>query len=264
MTTMRDSRMPADWIARSVAANPIRQLENGNYISGPVRLAFINFFEPKKGQSDDGSSKESYQCAALLPPGAEGGINSVLYAAWYHEAKRIFPNNFRPDGQPFGLHWPFHLCDDKQQYAGYTPGLYYVNLSSQFKPQVVDSAMNPIVDPARVYPGVWAILALNIYSYGVSPPRPKKGLSFGLQNVMLIADDEKLAGGGTDPEQDFAGVQIDARYDVAAAFGGVPGAPPPPPSSVMPPSMPVPGFRPPVATPPAPMAAPVLDYDPMS
>lgn len=242
--------MPAEWIARSVARVPMRKLVNGNIATCPVRLAFIDFFEPKKGKSDDGSDKATYGCAVLFPPGAEAGLNVVLWAAWCEEARKAFPNNWRPDGQPFGLHWPVHPCDEKQQYAGYTPGLHYMNVSSQFKPAVIDTAMNPIVDPSRVYPGVWAVLALNLYSY----KNKKTGVSFGLQNVMLVGDDEKLGGGGTDPKEDFGHVDIDAHYDPAAAFGGA-ATTATPPMGVMPPPQRVGGY---------PTPAPALDYDPLA
>jgi len=109
---------------------------------------------------------------------------------------REFPSNINPQGQPFGLHCPpWRDQAEKQQYTGYTPGLPFFRCTTQYKPQIVDPGMNPIVDEARVYAGVWAILNVNLFSFGKNPPRPKKGVSIGLQGVMLIADDTKLAGG---------------------------------------------------------------------
>lgn len=269
---MKNSKMPDDWIARNIQRVPFTRLANGNIASCPVRLNFTALFTAKEGTGDDGAKKSSFGAAILLPPGADRFITELLWPVWCEEARKAFPNHWRPDGQPSGLHWPVHLCDDKQQYAGYTPGCYYFNASSQYKPQVTDTALNPIVDPNRVYDGVWAIVALNTYSY----KNKKTGVSFGLQNVMIIGDDERLTGGGTDPKQDFGHVQIDAHYDPALAFGGAPAhhaAPPPPPMGIMPPATPVmpgapamppmqpayPGAAPAYAAPPP----PALDYDPL-
>ena len=140
--------------------------------------------------------------------------------AWVAAAREAFPKHWTPDGQPTGLHLPFHDQAEKaygaKPLAGYTPGAVSFNVSSKFKPAVVDQNMNPIADETRVYPGVWAYVVLNTYKYG--PPQPKSGIGFGLQSVMIVADDTKLAGGGGNPAQDFAGVTITAQSHVAAKF----------------------------------------------
>ena len=46
-----------------------------------------------------------------------------------------------------------------------------------------------------------------------------KGAAFGLQSVMLIADDKNLGGGAEDLSKAFAGVKIDAGdVDVSSLF----------------------------------------------
>ncbi len=252
MVAMRDSRMDPAWIERQVARNPIRQMEDGMFRTCPVRLAFPNVFKVQSRKRDDSEEvNESYNTTLLFPPGANEQIDTTLWQAWVTICKAKFPKNWGADGAPFGLHWPMHDCKDNQQYTGYTPGLRYVACNSRFKPQVVDAAMNPIVDESRVYPGVWAIVKLNLYTY----ENRKKGAGFGLQNIMIIGDDTKLAGGGSDPKKDFDGVSVDAAYDTASMFGGpgpVPPAPPPP----APPT----GYAPP---PPPPSMA-MAGYDPIN
>lgn len=246
---MKDSQMTDDWLRRVVEANPITVLPSGYIRTCPVRLAFPALFQPfKSKKGDDPGKKPSYGAALLFPPGAEAGIRDVFYAAWLKEAQRAFPKNFGTDGQPFGLHWPFHPAAEKQNQNGYTPGLYYLDSSSQFKPPVVDTAMNPIVDESRVYPGVWAFVSLNVYTYN----NKKTGVGFGIQSVMLIADDTKLYTAGGDPNKDFAGVSVDSSFNPSAAFGAAPGpGAGSPPGMVLPPSAPVPVARPPQYTPPA-------------
>lgn len=259
---MKNSRLAPDWIARAVASNPFQKRPDGTYITCPVRLAFVHLVKPNpNAKNDDGTPKAtpSYEVTALLPPGGKEQLEAVVWPDVYAALRMSFPSNFNPQGQPFGLHCPpWRDQGEKQQYAGYTPGLPFIRMTTQYKPQIVDPAMNPIVDENRVYAGVWAILNFNLFEFGKSPPRPKKGYSCGLQGVMLVADDEKLAGGAPDPKAQFAGVQVDAKFDAAAAFGAAPGAPPPasaimpPPTAVSAPPPPPPGYGVTLAPPPPP------------
>lgn len=269
MPLMKNSRMPDDWIVRAVATNPFTKMPDGNIRTCPVRLAFVHIIKPNPmAKNDDGTPKTtpSYEVTALLPPGAQAQLDAVVWPEIYTMLRSAFPSNFNAAGQPFGLHAPpWRDQGEKQQYAGYTPGLPFIRMTTQYKPQIVDPGHNPIVDESRVYPGVWAILSFNLFEFGRSPPRPKKGVSLGLQGVMIVSDDEKLAGGAPDPKVAFAGVSVDARFDAAGAFAAMapPGGPPaPPPSSIMPPPagvMAPPGYVPPPPpgyAPPAPPAPP--------
>lgn len=253
---MRDSKMPDDWIAQAVAANPFKkQQAEGLWCTCPGRLAFTHLWKPNpNNKNDDGTPKDTpqYETTLLLPPGAQEQINAIIWPEVYAMMKAGWPQQFGSDGMPFGLHTPWRDQGEKQQFAGYTKGLPFMRFTTQYKPQIVDPAGNPIVTEDRVYAGAWAIISFNFFEFGKSPPRPKKGISLGLQGVMLVADDTKLAGGAPDPKTAFAGVQVNARFDPSAAFAGAaPGAPPPPPppGSIMPPPQQV-------APPPRPLAPP--------
>lgn len=261
---MRDSKMPDDWIAQAVAANPFKkQQAEGLWCTCPGRLAFEWLWVPNpNNKNDDGTPKDTpqYEATLLLPPGAMEQINAIVWPEVYAMLKAGWPQQIGADGMPFGLHIPWRDQGEKQQYAGYTKGLPFMRFTTQYKPQIVDPAGNPIVSKDRIYAGAWAIISFNFFEFGKSPPRPKKGISLGLQGVMLVADDTKLSGGAPDPKVAFAGVQVNARFDPSAAFAGAaPGVPPPPPGSIMPPPQPVaPGYAapppPPAARPPAPPA----------
>ena len=231
---MKDSKLDAKWLQETMAANPPSIRPNGTIFTGPVRLSFVNLMKPGKPSQQGGEGK--YGAALMFPLGTD---MSVFSKTWTTEAKHAFPQNWDPSGNPVGLHLPFHDQAEKafgaKPLPGYTPGAITFNVSSKYKPVVVDAQMNPIIDEERVYSGVWAFVGLNTYTYGVSPPQPKKGVSFGLQTVMIIADDSKLAGGGGgNPVQDFAGVQISAHSNIAAKFDHMPGATAPQAASLMP------------------------------
>jgi hypothetical protein len=181
----------------------------------------------------------------------------VDWTIFEHERARILAETFGAykgaDGQYYGLHSPYHDQAEKAiKYGGFTPGLTYINFTSKFKPPVVDINGQPVVDPARIYPGAWIMLSVNAYAYGVNPPQPKKGVGFGIQSVMILGDDTPLAGGAADPKTQFANVKgMQAtpitRPNVAAmgasasgplmgAPGGAPAYSPPAPTTYAPPS----------------------------
>lgn len=260
MPMMKDSRLDDAWVQRAVAANPFKKNPDGNWTSCPVRFSWAHLLAPNpKATNQDGTPRTTplYEVTALCPPGAQEQLDATVWPEVYAMLVKEFPENIRPDNRmPFGLHWPWHDNDGnkdgikKQKYKGYTPGLPYFRLTSQFPPPVWDTAGNPITDARRVYAGVWGFLNFNLYPF----KNKTKGVSFGLQGAMIIADDLELSGGQTDIKSAFGSVQIDANYDPSKVFGKAgPGAPPPPPGSIMPPPVAV------GAPPPPPPAAPAFD-----
>lgn len=202
-----------DWVKRACAANPIALLDNGNYTSGPVRLSWPNIFE--KGKPMDEGAEGKYGSVILFP----AVVNlDLLQIAVLNCAKENFASNFGADGQPFGLHFPFRDQQVKQHIDGYVPGSIFLTLPSGQRPPCVDHNLQNIIEESRVYPGVWAIVSMNVFSWD---RKVKKGVSFGLQSVMIVADDLPL-GSVADPAADFARVQkigTDTQYSGAAAFG---------------------------------------------
>lgn len=225
MIRVKDSRFAAkpDFLETLIAGNPIKAVldtktgqPNGNYLTGPVRLSWTKqLFEARK---DDGGS-DKYGCAILFPLGVD---LTALAQAVQQTAAVTFPANMGPQGFNWaGLKTPFHDQAEKMsQYSGYMGGAIFFNTSSKFKPVIVDARMNPIVEESRVYPGVWALAAVNPYGFN----NKTKGVGLGLQSLMIIADDDNVGkGAAANPSQDFAGINIAADTNVAAAFGQVPG-----------------------------------------
>ncbi len=230
-TLMTNSSVGDKWIREVCQANPTVMLPGeGRFISsGPVRLAFCDtLWEPKAPNGQPGGTPK-YSVCALYTPFSD---MTQYYAEYYRICAEMFADHYNPHLNPpgySGLENPFHDCAQKaHKFEGFTPGCFYVNHTSKFKPAIVDAtaARNPITDRAKVYPGCWAILVVNAYGYGKSPPQPKKGVSFGLQAVMIIGDDQNLSGGGVDPRTVFAGANVRPPMVNPAALAGI--VPPPP------------------------------------
>lgn len=215
------SRMSPDWIRQACLANPIMKLPNGNIRTCPVRISFPWLFKPQPPM--DPGSKAKFGATLLFPSTAYG----VDFTPMVNDVNTIFNEEFPPNqyprdqhGRPMGLHSPFRLQDEKaQKFEGYVPGSYFVTVTAETKRQVVDTRLNPIVDESKVYPGVWALAVINAFPFGKKPVRPKKGVSFGLNSLMIFADDTQLGGGGSDPTVDYAGITVTQNTAVDAMFG---------------------------------------------
>lgn len=237
-TIVRDSIVGDAWIQQTAAAVPIQCVidaetgqPTGDILTGPVRLAFDTLFTLPQPSADNENPK--YGSGMLFTPLADF---TPFYEAYNAICAAEFASHFDvATGQYLGLHSPFRDQGEKVKFGGFTPGSVFMSSSSKFKPPVVDAQGNPIVDPAKVYPGVWAICAVNGYAY--KNPK-KKGVSFGLQSVMIIGDDTKFGGGAPDPNKTFGGVKgaITAPTIAPGAVANVPAGPGAPPSVGMPPA----------------------------
>lgn len=232
-TLVRDSIVGDAWIQQTAQAVPVQRVMDaetgqptGDLLTGPVRLAFETLFTLPDPSAQVENPK--FGAALLFTPLADF---SIFYEEYYRVCAEEFRDHYdAASGQYFGLHSPFRDQGEKAKFGGFTPGCVFMTCSSKYKPPVVDARGNPIVDEAKVYPGVWAICAVSPYAF--KDPR-KKGVGFGLQSVMLIGDDTKFGGGAPDPNKTFAAAKgaitapaIQPSQMQGMPPGGAPAAPP--------------------------------------
>ena len=223
-TIMRDSIVGDAWIQQTQLNVPIQRrldengADTGDIITGPVRLAFCDLLELPKATADSPNPK--FGATLMFPPNAD---MTIFYEEFNKLAAQHFPEHLA-NGQYHGIHSPFHDQAEKMKFTGFTAGCVYVNAGTQYKPPLVDANMNPIVEASKVHAGVWAICSVNMYKF--DNPK-KKGISFGLQNVMIIGEDTNLGGGAPDSKKVFGAVQgaITAPAISAGQAGGLAGAP---------------------------------------
>lgn len=222
-TVMRDSMVGDSWIREMCALNPVQRVlddkgqATGNLLTGPVRLAFCDsLFEAKPQMRTDPNSKKTHSAAILFTPFTD---LTIFWEEYYKICASDFAQYYNPTYQMYsGLENPIFDAGTKLQYGGFTPGCMAMNSSSQYKPPLVDMRNNPIVDPNKVYPGVWAICSVAGYASGKN--FPKKGPRFGLQSIMIIGDDKPLAGGAVDPRTQFKTANVKPPVGIpAGAFG---------------------------------------------
>lgn len=139
------------------------------------RVAFPAIFVPEaqEGKRPKYSLTMLYPKATDLTP-LRDLVKAAILSRWPDKASR-----------PSGLKSPFNDGDAKD-WAGFH-GHTFIRASSYQQPGLVDRQRQKVIDPERVYPGIWARAQLGAYTYDESGNR---GVAFGLFNVQLLRDDE--------------------------------------------------------------------------
>jgi hypothetical protein len=208
---MNDTRHSDEWIKDAISKNPCVTLADGQIRTCPVRLSFPHIFERQEPMEP--GKQGAYGASLLFPVGAD---LTPLYSAAGDAAKAKWPNLGGPGGPK--IKTPFLKQDDMMNYGAFVEGGVYIRaVAYKNRPPVFNKRHQPVTDESAVYPGVWAVCIVNPFTY---EQKVNKGVSFGLNGLLLYEDDEQLGGGGVNPESAFAGLQIDASVSPAAAFGG--------------------------------------------
>lgn len=217
MSENSPSLMSPDWIERVISQNPCQDIGNGNFRTVPHRIGFPHLFTAQAPLDDGGKSK--FSVVHIFQSNA--GVD-VLKAAAMAVGAEKWGDKFAEYATAASFRNPFQDQALKAKYEGFTAGLISITSSGERRPALVDQREAPIVDPTKVYPGAWAICVIRPFAFETKNKQGsvlKRGLGFGLQSVMIVADDTEFGGTGVDVRTAFAGVKIDAAVNPSAAFG---------------------------------------------
>ena len=153
-----------------------------------VRFSYAHVFKPYAFDGD--SEKADYSVQIIIDKTNHKALADIKYAI---ELAKERGRTSRWGGTiPAGLRMPLRDGDverpDDDNYAG----KYFLNARTKQKPQVVDRAVCPILDPEEFYSGCYGNVSLVFYPYSASG---NKGISAGLGNVQKIKDGERMDGG---------------------------------------------------------------------
>jgi len=161
------------------------ELSPRDVVTSEVRLSFPALFTPKPRFR--GSDSETYQAVLLLPPDTDmTPFDSALKAAMIEKF-----------GKPIKLPAaknPVKDCAEKG-IQGYDEGWHYINLHSRQQPPVVDRRGVPVTDESMIYAGCWVRAYINAFAW--DHPSGGKGVSFGLNAIQFVRDDDRLDGRAT-------------------------------------------------------------------
>lgn len=174
-------------------------------ITGKCRLSYAHVWEPYNQNPDDPDSKAKYSCVLLIPKSDKVTMKKLRAA---EAAAMDIGKTTRFNGKvPPNLRSIIRDGDeekDLEQNPEYE-GHYFLSVSSNQKPGIVDQNVSPIMDSSEVYSGCYVRASLNAFPYSV---KGNKGISFGLNHLQKLGDGEML-GGRTRAADDFDEVESD-------------------------------------------------------
>jgi hypothetical protein len=178
-----------------------------NLITPEFRAAFISVFKATSMKNADGSvNKPKFSIRAAFPPTAK-------LDALKKEAEMAAREKWG-DKIPKTLRSPFRLNEELENpIVGIGDGWVIMSFSANEdkRPGIVDAKLQDIIDDSDVYSGAWYRAQVRAFAYENAG---NKGVSFGLQNVQKLRDDDLIGSGRIPASKAFEPV------DVPAAAGG--------------------------------------------
>tara|TARA_R100001510_G_scaffold51698_1_gene51721 strand:- start:2065 stop:2613 length:549 start_codon:yes stop_codon:yes gene_type:complete len=156
-------------------------------------------FVPKKNKFDGTSRYELIAVFEKSSPDVQKLLAAVKAAAEGEniDLKRANPiKNCKADDERRereGLAPRFENLDNAGEYVFIQPW------SKTTKPGVVDANINDVIDPNALKDGYHVKLNVNAFAWNKSG---RSGISFGLNHVMIVREDERLSTGGASAPRD--------------------------------------------------------------
>lgn len=167
---------------------------NTKVVTGIVRLSYEHVWEPA---SINGSNPK-YSVSLIIPKDDVKTISAINQAVdnAIKDGAAKFGGKIPPKG---ALKLPLRDGDTERDDEAYR-NAYFVNANSTTAPQIVDRAVQPILDRNEVYSGCYARVSINFYAFNSNG---NKGVACGLGNIQKVRDGEPL-GGKTSAADDFS------------------------------------------------------------
>ena len=148
-----------------------------------TRLSYFHGWEPV---SINGGA-EKYSVSVLIPKSDTETVNAINAAidAAIEEGVSKFGGK-KPNRAAIKL--PLRDGDTERDDEAYK-GAYFVNATSTTAPQIVDTAVQPILDRGEVYSGCYARVSVNFYAFNSNGNR---GIACGLGNIQKQTANPKM------------------------------------------------------------------------
>lgn len=158
------------------------------------RILRATFFEPYLKPDAKPGAKAKYSGAIGIPKGAD---ISALVTLWQTAAKEKFGDRLKNKVFLDKLKKPIKKCAEclNSKTGEINTGFddprfeFYIWPTSTLKPGVNNRLNKPIEESSLVYPGCWGLFNVHAYAYEFDG---NCGVSFGLDNVQILDDDEML------------------------------------------------------------------------
>lgn len=174
-------------------------------ITGKCRGSYVNVFKPRL---NDLTGKTEYSMQLLIPKSDKATVQAIRNAI---EGALLSKFGGKKPGQ-----WRNPLRDgDTETTQDGDPlpesykGHFFMNVKSTERPGIVDADRNDVLDPGAFMSGDYCRVSINAYAYD---QKGNKGVSFGLQNIQVLAKGEPL-GGRARAADEFGDWREDADND---------------------------------------------------
>jgi hypothetical protein len=175
-----------------------------NVITPEFRAAFISVFKATSMKNADGTvNKAKYSIRAAFPPTAK-------LDALKKQAQTAAQEKWG-DKIPKTLRSPFRTNDELENpVVGIGDDWIIMSFSANEdrRPGIVDAKLQDIIDDSDVYSGAWYRAQVRAFAYENAG---NKGVSFGLQNVQKLRDDDPLGSGRIPASKVFEPVDVPAE-----------------------------------------------------
>jgi len=172
-------------------------------VTNPVRISFPYLFKKREMKDQDGTrqaDRDRYECVLLIPPST--GDAKKIAAAMSEAMVAKFGDDWKSQLSAMEMaKLPLKKCSENKWFKDQFDGWHFMNSWSKERPNVVDKDFNDIIDPDKVYAGSWCRFQITLLAW-----ESKKGGKLclvSLDNVMFVADDEKLGGGKKSAKDGF-------------------------------------------------------------
>lgn len=174
-------------------------------ITGKVRFSYVALTKPRT----DLNGNQKYSVTALLPKTdvqTKALIDKAIAEA-IEDGRKGKWNGLVPPSVPTPVHDGDGVKQDGSPFGSECKGHWVFTAStnadpSRPKPDVIDANLQPIMDPTKIYSGMYGRLSVNFAPYFSAG---KKGIGCYLNHAQKLDDGEPLAGTRASASEDFGG-----------------------------------------------------------
>lgn len=165
-------------------------------VTGKVRFSYFSALTARRNEMN---GKDEFSTQVLVPKtdvDTVAQLKSAAKAALVAKFGDKIPKNVRNPLRDGDTELKSDGASLSPEYAGH----YFFNTKSATKPGAVDNHGQDIINNTDIVSGDYGRVSLNAYAYDTAG---NKGVSFGLNHVMLISKGESLGGAKSSAASDF-------------------------------------------------------------
>ena len=180
-----------------------------NVITPEFRAGYVGLFKAS-APKDDPNGKKKYSIRALFPPNTDlselkGEAQKAATEKWGSAIPKALRSPFRTNGE---LETPVAGVPEDWIVMSFTA-------NEDRRPGIVDANLQDVIDESVVYSGAWYRAEVRAFAYEA---RGNKGVSFGVQNVQKMRNDEPIGAGRKPASKVFSKVGGDTSEGTGSLF----------------------------------------------